>query len=380
MQNRPIYLDFAATTPVDPRVADLVYHVMTEEFGNAGSRTHVWGTEAKKLVERAREQVAAVVEASTDEVIFTSGATESNNLAILGLTDYGLAEGKRHIISTPIEHKAVLEPLQEMERRGFEVTLLPPNSGGWVPAEEVAKALRPDTLLVSVMHVNNETGIIQPIPEICEALKDHPAYFHMDAAQGYGKELDAPRLKRVDLISISGHKIYAPKGIGALIARRRRFKRPPLRPLMFGGGQEFGHRPGTHSVPLIAGFGLAAALAESEGATRLSQCRCILSWFIETLSGLGFGFIGDTSRSIGHILAAFNPQLDSEALLVSVSDSYALSNGAACSSSSYKVSHVYSCIVGDEIIASTTTRWSWDHRIKIESLELLREKLSRALK
>jgi cysteine desulfurase len=373
VHDRPIYLDFAATTPVDPRVADLVYHVMTEEFGNAGSRTHIWGTEAKKLVERAREQVAAVVEASPDEVIFTSGATESNNLAILGLSEFGLAEGKRHIISTQIEHKAVLEPLQEMERRGFEVTLLPPNSGGWVPAEEVAKALRPDTLLVSVMHVNNETGIIQPIEEICQVLADHPAYFHMDAAQGFGKELTAPRLKRVDLISISGHKIYAPKGIGALVTRRRRFKRPPLKSLMFGGGQEFGLRPGTLPVPITAGFGLAAELALVEADSRRRRCSTMAAFLDDSFTSAGFSGVGDLNRRVYCVAAYKHPTLDSEFTIMALRNTCSLSNGAACSSTQYSASHVFASIPGVMEHPEKVVRLSWSHNSeKSQMAELLR--------
>jgi cysteine desulfurase len=361
MPNRPIYLDFAATTPVDPRVADLVYHVMTEEFGNAGSRTHIWGTEAKKLVERAREQVAAVVESSPDEVIFTSGATESNNLAILGLSEYGLAERKRHIISTQIEHKAVLEPLQEMERRGFEVTLLPPNAGGWVPAEAVAKALRPDTLLVSVMHVNNETGIIQPIEEICQVLANHSAYFHMDAAQGFGKELTASRLKRVDLISISGHKIYAPKGVGALVTRRRRFKRPPLKSIMYGGGQEAGLRPGTQPVPLLAGLGLGSQLALDEHASRASKVREVTESIMKGTSVLKAVPVGAAERRVDHILMVTVAGIDSEASILAFRDYMAISNGAACSSSSYQVSHVLRAMLLPEHESETALRLSWSH-------------------
>jgi cysteine desulfurase len=232
MSERPIYLDHAATTPVDPRVAEVVMHYMVEEFGNAGSRTHEYGSRARKAVDTAREQVAAVVEAKPDEVIFTSGATESNNLAILGLAPFGEREGRRHILSTMIEHKAVLEPLAHLEKRGFEVELVRPTRGGWVEADDVLSRVRDDTLLVSVMHVNNETGVIQPIDEVAAGLEGRSAYFHVDAAQGYSKELQKLKHKRIDMISVSGHKIYAPKGVGALITRRRNRLRPPLEPLM----------------------------------------------------------------------------------------------------------------------------------------------------
>ena len=268
----PVYLDCNATTPLDLRVKDVVLKYLTVEFGNAGSRTHEFGTAAKQAVQKSRDQVARVVEAKRDEVIFTSGATESNNLSILGIAKYGEEKERRHIISTMIEHKAVLEPLEELVRRGFEVTFLPPTNGGWVDPVAVYDALRKDTLLVSIMHANNETGIIQPIPEITELLADHPAFLHVDAAQGFGKDIEALEDQRIDLISISGHKIFGPKGIGALIARRRGFNRPPLTPLLFGGGQERGLRPGTLPVALVAGLGLASELALKEAPQRSKIC------------------------------------------------------------------------------------------------------------
>jgi len=361
MVQRPIYLDFAATTPVDPRVAQLVCHVMTEEFGNAGSRTHMWGTEARKLVDRAREQIATAVDSSPDEVIFTSGATESNNLAILGLSEYGLAESKRHIISTQIEHKAVLEPLFELERRGFEVTLLPPNEGGWVPPEAVAASLRPETLLVSVMHVNNETGIVQPIEEICQVLSNHTAFLHMDAVQGFGKDLLTPKLKRVDMISISGHKIYAPKGIGALVTRRRKFKRPPLTPLMYGGGQEFGLRPGTQPVHQIAGLDLAIELCIVENIERKNTCLKLFNAFESAISQSDFSLLGDRERAIGNIMAVSHHEMDSEALIMLLKETVGISNGAACSGSNYQESHVFRAMDPKGLNASKTLRLSWSH-------------------
>ena len=243
---------------MEPAVRDALVRWLTNEVGNAGSRTHEYGLRAKRAVQAAREQVAAVVDAKVDEVVFTSGATESNNIAILGLAPFGEDTGRRHIVSTAIEHKAVLEPLEELEGRGFEVTLVKPGPSGAVSAAAVRDTLRPDTLLVTVMHANNETGVLQPIAEIAELLAYHEAYLHVDAAQGYGKELASLRAKRIDLISVSSHKIYGPVGIGALIARRRVFKKPPLVPLTLGGGQERGLRPGTLPVPLIIAFGVAA--------------------------------------------------------------------------------------------------------------------------
>lgn len=337
---RPVYLDFNATAPVDPRVADEVMTFMTLEFGNAGSRTHNYGQVAKERVKLAREQVAQVVACRPEEVVFTSGATESDNLAILGLAQHGEAAGKKHIISTQIEHKAVLEPLDVLEERGFEVTLLPPSEGGWVSAESVTAALRPDTLLVSVMAVNNETGVIQPIAEIAEALRAHDAYFHVDAAQAYGKLIEPLQNPRIDLVSVSGHKIGAPKGIGALITRRRGYKRPPLAPLMYGGGQERGLRPGTQPVALIAGLGAASSLALAEHDERQLRAGEIKAKLVEALVPLGAEFNGDPSRTISTTLNVSIPGIDSEAAIVALKDVVALSNGSACTSQSYEPSHV----------------------------------------
>lgn len=337
---RPVYLDHNATAPIDPRVADEVMRFMLQEFGNAGSRTHSYGQVAKERVKQAREEVAAVVNATPDEVVFTSGATESDNLAILGLAAHGEASGKRHIVSTQIEHKAVLEPLEVLAARGFEVTLVAPTHGGWVAAEDVAAAVRPDTLLVSVMAVNNETGVIQPIDEIAAALSAHDAYFHVDGAQCFGKLLAPLQNPRIDLLAISGHKIGAPKGIGALITRRRGYKRPPLTPLMHGGGQERGLRPGTLPVHLIAGLGTAAALALREADSRTRDAKAIKQQVLEALSTLGAELNGDPDRTIASTINVSIPGIDSEAAIVALKDMVALSNGSACTSQSYEPSHV----------------------------------------
>jgi len=257
-----VYLDCNATTPLEPDVEKIMIQYMSTDFGNAGSRTHEYGLRAKQAVQNARAQIADLIHADKDEIIFTSGATESNNLAILGLADFAIESGNKHIISSQIEHKAVLEPLQILEEKGFDITLVAPNNQGWVEPQEIKKYLRDDTLLVSLMHVNNETGVIQPISEIAELLESHDTIFHVDAAQGFGKEIDTLKNKRIDLMSISAHKVYGPKGIGALLTRKRDYDRLPLKPLMFGGGQEKKLRPGALPVHLIVGFGLAAELAK----------------------------------------------------------------------------------------------------------------------
>jgi len=357
----PVYLDCNATTPLDPRVSDIVVRFLREEFGNSGSRTHIFGTTAKQAVGRAREQVASAVGVRPEEVIFTSGATESNNIAILGLAKSEPAKTKKHIISTQIEHKAVLEPLAHLEEEGFEVTLLPPTRGGWVEAAAVHEALREDTVLVSVMHVNNETGVIQPIGEIADVLEKHDAYFHVDAAQGFGKDNEPLKNKRLDLMSISGHKIFAPKGVGALIARRRGFKSPPLKPLVFGGGQERGLRPGTVPVHLVVGLGLAAELAVKEAKSRREACLKYRRRVLGALEELQPHINGDPERTMPHVLNLSFPELDSEAAMLALKELVAISNGSACTSESYEASHVLTAMALEDDIIRGALRISWCH-------------------
>jgi cysteine desulfurase len=358
---RPIYLDCNATTPVDPRVQEVVWKYLTEEFGNAGSRTHEYGLRAKQAVEKAREQVAAVVGASSSEVIFTSGATESNNIAILGLAAHGEKVGKRHIVSTQIEHKAVLEPLEYLEEQGFEVTLVPPTTGGWVEADRVLDAVRTDTLLVSVMHVNNETGVIQPISKIADGLVATDVYFHTDAAQGYAKDIDPLCNSRIDMISVSGHKIYAPKGIGALVTRRRGFSAPPLKPLLFGGGQERGLRPGTLPVALVVGFGAAAKHTSSSIKLWSTQCLSLRHRLIDTFKSVEYVLNGAPDRSLPNVINISLGNADSEATMLALRDVVSISNGSACTSSIYKPSHVLSAMGLTNARIESATRWSWCH-------------------
>lgn len=357
----PIYLDCNATTPLDPEVREVLFHYLTEEFGNEGSRTHEYGSRAKQAVQKARDQVGAVVGAKREEVIFTSGATESNNLAILGLAAHGIETGKRHLIGTRIEHKAIIEPLEALEKQGFEVTWLDCNEQGRVSPEELRNALRPETLLVSIMAANNETGVRQPIEEICVILEGHDAYFHTDAAQAFGKDLEPLRKVRIDMISVSGHKIYAPKGIGALILRRRGYERPPLKPLFYGGGQERGLRPGTLPVAHVAALGMAAETAMKNHEKRRKHCRKIKDAALAAFSSLSPRIHGRPEETMDHVLNLAFPGIDSEALIVALKDLVAISNGSACTSSSYTPSHVIKAMGYGDDEANEAIRLSWCH-------------------
>jgi cysteine desulfurase len=369
-----VYMDCAATTPVLPQVRDEVLHYIDDDFGNAGSRTHEYGTRARAAVERARDRVAEVIGASRSDIVFTSGATESNNLAILGLA-HSL---KKHVISTAIEHHAVLEPLAELERRGFEVERIMPGTDGAIDTSAVRKAIRPDTLLVSIMHVNNETGIIQPIEEIAAILSGKDVLFHVDAAQSYGREMAALRNPRIDLMSISGHKIHAPKGIGALVVRRRGGVRPPLEPLMFGGGQERGLRPGTLPVSLIAGFGKASELALAECDTRARQCRQFRAQLLEGLAPLQPVINGNPDRSIPHIVNLSIPGIDAETAIEAWQDLVAISHGAACTSQTYTCSHVLSAMDLPTWRQDGALRFSWSHFTLLPDLKAMVETLTKA--
>lgn len=328
-----------------------------EEFGNAGSRTHTWGARARAAVEQARDRVAAVAACSRGDVVFTSGATESNNLAVFGLA--ANPSSRRHIVSTAIEHHAVLEPLAELKRRGFELTLIPPEPDGVVAADAIVRAVRPDTLLLSVMHVNNETGAIQPIAEVADRLDADGPWFHVDGAQSFGREIEALRHPRIDLISVSAHKIHGPKGIGALVTRRRGGHRPPLQPLMFGGGQERGLRPGTMPVALAVGFGTAADLALAEAPARRARCLAFRESLLAGLAPLEPAVNGATARSVPYILNTSFPGLDAEVAIDAWAELVAISNGAACTSQSYTCSHVLSAMALPPWRLDGAVRFSW---------------------
>lgn len=337
-----------------------IQRFLAVEYGNESSRTHEYGAAARRRVNLAREEVAALAAARPDEVIFTSGATEANNLAILGLADALTRGGRRHIVTSALEHKAVLEPVTRLEQQGFAVTRIGADDSGLVDPDELLAAVGPETGLVTLMHVNNETGTIQRIARIADELPSE-CYLHVDAAQGLGKEFDEIAHARVDLISGSAHKLHGPKGVGVLIARRRDYRRPPLAPLMVGGGQERGLRPGTIPVHLVAGFGAAARAALEERAQRAQQNRAFRERALAALRPLEPIINGDAARALPQVLNASFAGIDAEAAIVATKDLVAISNGSACSSHSYERSHVLAAMELDDERIAGALRISWCH-------------------
>lgn len=372
----PTYLDYNATTPLDPRVFETMAEWFLGPPANAGSRTHTYGQRAKEGVEAARGQVASVLGAQPEEIVFTSGATESNNLAILGLAEFGERTARKHIVSTTIEHKAVLEPLDRLRKCGFEVELAPVTEGGYVEPEAIAEKLRPDTLLVSVMHANNETGILQPIREIGELLEGTETLFHTDAAQTFGKEIEGLRSVRADFVSVSGHKIHGPQGVGALFARRQPGRRWPLQPIAVGGGQERGLRPGTVPVALVAGLGAASVLALEESSARGLEARTFRQKVVQALSQVEHRINGNPERSQPHVINVSFPGVDGEALLMALRESIAASNGSACTTASYTNSHVLVAMGLPEELAESAVRLSWGPGVGDEFLGVIADTVS----
>jgi len=361
---RPLYLDYNSTAPVDPRVFEAMTPFFLEEVGNAGSRTHLFGQRARDAAEAARGQVAALLGAKPEEIVFTSGATESNNAVILGLLRHGMETGRKHVVSTAIEHKSVLEPLERLSEAGFEVELLPVSPGGYVEPDAVKERLRPETLLVSVMHANNETGVLQPVAEIAHVIAGTKTLFHVDAAQTFGKEVETLRGLACDFLSVSGHKICGPKGIGALYARRRGTLKRPLTPLLFGGGQELGLRPGTLPVPLVVGLGKASELAGREFKKRREASARVKERFLQAIASIEYRLNGEPQRTQSHVINLRFCGVDSEALMMAVRSELAFSNGAACTSATYKPSHVLKAMGLSDDEVSEAVRISWGQGVE----------------
>ena len=351
----PIYLDYSATTPVDPRVAQKMIPFLTEHFGNAASRSHAFGWEAEKAVEEARGHVAALLNADSKEIIWTSGATEGNNLAIKGAANFYRGKGK-HIVTMKTEHKAVLDTVRELERQGFEATYLDPKQDGLLDLEKFKAALRPDTVLVSVMMVNNEIGVIQPIAEIGEICRTKGIIFHCDAVQAAGKiPIDLQKLK-ADLLTVTAHKVYGPKGIGALYVRRK--PRVRIEPQIHGGGHERGLRSGTLPTHQIVGMGEAFRIAKLEMAAESERIRALRDRLLAGFKDMEEVYVnGDLERRIpGNLNVSFN-FVEGESLIMGIKE-VAVSSGSACTSASLEPSYVLRALGRSDELAHSSIRFT----------------------
>lgn len=366
-----IYLDYNATTPIDERVLTEMVDVYRNSYGNADSRTHDYGENARKIVDKARERVANLLSVDKGEVFFTSGSTESSNIAIQGLKSHALKTGKKHVITSAIEHKAVLSTVKSLEDDGFVVDVIKPEEDGRISFDAVVEKLREDTLLVSLMHANNETGIIQPVEELGEFLATKGIFFHVDATQTCGKLV--PELKKVkyDMLSMSAHKMYGPQGVGALILKKKRYKLPPVKAIMYGGQQEHGIRPGTTPVALVAGLGKACELAEleyGENSAALIRIKEAVLKLIEN-SGLEYRFNGDQDFCLSNTINVSFKGVESEALMLSSKQYCGISNGSACTSHDYSPSYVLKAMGLDEERLSEAIRISWGPKTVVEEIE-----------
>lgn len=370
--NRPIYLDHHATTPLDPAVLEAMLPYLTDKFGNASSRTHRYGWEAEEAVHTAREQVAALIGAKPEEILFTSGATESDNLALKGVA-WAYRDKGNHIITATTEHKAVLDSCKALERDGFAVTYVPVDRTGLVDPDDIRKAITPRTTLISVMYVNSEIGTIGPLAAISAIAREHGVLFHSDAVQGVGKIACQVDALGVDLLSISGHKIYGPKGVGALYVRKTRPRRIRLQPQIDGGGQERGLRSGTLNVPGIVGLGKACELCQRlwpEESVRLRGLRQRLyTGLTERLDDIYLNGHPE-QRLPGNLNLSF-AAVHGESLLMSLKDVVALSSGSACASGSTEPSYVLRAIGVDDTLASASIRFGlgrWTTAAEIDTV------------
>ncbi|WP_313623068.1 IscS subfamily cysteine desulfurase [Achromobacter sp.] len=355
MTTRPIYLDYSATTPVDPRVVDKMVPWLYDNFGNPASRSHAFGWESEEAVERAREEVAKLVNADPREIVWTSGATESDNLAIKGAANFYAERGK-HIITVKTEHKAVLDTCRELERQGFEVTYLNVKDNGLIDLDVFKAALRPDTVLVSVMMVNNEIGVIQDVETLGEICREKGIIFHVDAAQATGKvEIDLQKLK-VDLMSFSAHKTYGPKGIGALYVRRK--PRVRIEAQMHGGGHERGFRSGTLATHQIVGMGEAFRLAREEMGTENERIRMLRDRLWNGLSEIEEVYLnGDMDQRVPHNLNVSFNYVEGESLIMAIKE-LAVSSGSACTSASLEPSYVLRALGRNDELAHSSIRFT----------------------
>ena len=362
-----VYLDYNASAPVDPRVLDRMVEVYQSHYGNADSRTHTFGKDAKEIVAESRKTIADILKVDSTDVIFTSGSTESNNMAIVGLLEYAQETERNHFITTAIEHKSVLEAMKYLQSKGCVVDFVYPDESGRIRASQILELVTEKTLLVSMMHVNSETGIIQPIEEVGQALAGTKTYLHIDGTQGFGKLNDVLRNTKYNMLSITAHKLGGPQGVGALILRRdKTYRRPPVKPLLFGGQQERGFRPGTTPVALVAGFGLAAKLCDQEAATHMKKCQEIKDSFLNAISSLNYVINGDPQYCLPNTINISFAGVDAEGYFVSLKEEYAFSNGSACNSGSHAPSYVLTAMGLDENRVSEAIRISWDASVQAD--------------
>jgi cysteine desulfurase len=355
-ERKPIYLDYSATTPVDPRVAAKMIPYLTEEYGNPASRSHPYGWTAEKAVENAREEVAKLVGADAREIVWTSGATESNNLAIKGAAHFYAGTKGKHIITVATEHKAVIDPVRELERQGFEATFLEPEPDGLVSLEKFKAAIRPVTVLASVMLVNNEIGVIQDIESIGKICRENNIIFHVDAAQATGKVKINLETLPVDLMSFSAHKTYGPKGIGALYVRRK--PRIRIEAQMHGGGHERGMRSGTLATHQIVGMGEAFRIAREEMATENERIRMLRDKLLHGLQEIEETYVnGDLAHRIPHNLNISFNYVEGESLIMAIKG-IAVSSGSACTSASLEPSYVLRALGRSDELAHSSIRFS----------------------
>jgi cysteine desulfurase len=374
----PVYLDYAATTPVDPRVAEAMARCLTldGQFGNPASRSHLFGWQAEELVENARRDVADLIHCDPREIVWTSGATEANNLAIKGVAQFHAAKG-RHIISSRAEHKAVLDSCRHLEQQGFEVTYLVPDACGVIDPAQVAGAIRPDTILVSLMHVNNETGSVNDLAAIGTVTRERGVFFHVDAAQGAGKlPIDLAKLP-VDLMSLSAHKVYGPKGVGALFVRRD--PRVDLSAQIHGGGHERGMRSGTLPTHQLVGMGQAFRLAKEHMPSEYQRLLDLRERLLSGLSGIsGWQLHGQAAGGAPGIVNLGFADVDGESLLLALRQ-IAVSSGSACMSATMEPSHVLKAMGVDDDMAQSALRVSFGRFSTVQDIETAHESLTRTL-
>ena len=366
----PVYLDYAATTPVDKRVAEKMIPYLTETFGNPASNSHAFGWEAEEAVEKARADIAALIHADPKEIVFTSGATESDNLAIKGAANFYKTKGK-HLITVKTEHKAVLDTMRELERQGFEVTYLGVQENGLIDLEELKAAIRDDTILISVMWVNNEIGVVQDIPAIGEICRERKIIFHVDAAQACGKVPVNVEAAKIDLLSMSGHKVYGPKGIGALYVRRK--PRVRLEAQMHGGGHERGFRSGTLPTHQIVGMGEAFRIAKEELEQDMAHYRKLRDIFLKGIEGIEEVYInGDLEhRAPNNLNVSFN-FVEGESLIMAVKE-LAVSSGSACTSASLEPSYVLRALGRNDELAHSSLRITFGRMTTEEEVQFAAE-------